>query len=230
MARRLGFLIAILLLVPAAAVCQEGAREVCPVISVMCPAEEWEPGMLMTFSATVSGGDPGAQFTFNWTVSAGTIVSGQGTPIIAVDTASLGGMSVKATVRVGGLPESCASSESCQTNMRSAPLPWHPFDRWSDLKFDDEKARLDNFAIALQSEPSATGYVLMFAGERFRPAEVKRRAKRSRSYLTNTRGIAASRVVLVYGGYKESGYEEGLTVLWIVPRGLEFPFPGEIIK
>ncbi|HYG81792.1 MAG TPA: hypothetical protein VD861_15450 [Pyrinomonadaceae bacterium] len=232
---RLKFLTAVLLLLtPAAAVCQEGApatvaQEGCPRIEVMCPTEMLEQGTPMTVSAQVSGGDPNAQFTFNWSLSAGTITSGQGTPTITVDTTGLGGQNIKLTLEVGGLPESCAKVGSCEAGVKLPPLVPHPLDRYRSLKFSDEKARLDNFAIAIQQEPTLRGYILVYAGEGDRP-ELRRRAKRIRSYLTNRRGVDAGRFFFVYSGDRKYGPGGGYTELWVMPHEVKFPFPGEIIK
>lgn len=37
-------------------------------------------------------------------------------------------------------------------------------DEYGDINIGDEKARLDNFAIELQENPTATGYILCYAG------------------------------------------------------------------
>ena len=226
---RLKFLIAVVLLAPAAAVCQEGARGVCPRVEVVCPTGMTEQGVPLSFSASVSGGDSGAQFIFNWTVSAGTIMIGQGTSTITVDTTGLGGQNVKVTVEVGGLPESCAKVESCEAGVATRPSSCGlSFDRYAwGMKFNDETARLDNFAIALQGVPETRGYIMVNPGRRARPGEVKRWAKRARAYLTNKRGVDPERFVFVYGS--DEVYE-GMTVLLIMPRDVKFPLPGEIIK
>ncbi|HJU52954.1 MAG TPA: hypothetical protein VJ715_00210 [Pyrinomonadaceae bacterium] len=224
---RLKFLMAFLLLTPAAA-----AQE-CPRVEIMCPTEMLEQGTPMTFSAKVSGGNRGAQFTFNWTVSLGTIQSGQGTPLITVDTTGLGGANVKATVEVGGLPQSCAKSESCAAGVELPPIVCGmPFDQYSlELEFEDEKARLDNFAIALQDELSASGFILVSAGKLARPDVVKMRAKLAWSWLTNKRGIDPSRLILAYDGDTLDGAApHGSTTLRIVPYDADFTFPGEIIN
>ena len=36
------------------------------------------------------------------------------------------------------------------------------FDKYSDVPFNDEKARLDNFAIELHQNPGNTGYIIVF--------------------------------------------------------------------
>jgi hypothetical protein len=225
---RLKFLMAVLLLTPAAAVCQEGALEVCPRVELTCPTETLEQGTPMTFAAKVSGGDANAQFTFNWTTSAGTIISGQGTPSMILDAMGLGGQNVKVTVEVGGLPESCAKVVSCEAGVKPPPPCNLPLDRYSwGMKFSDERARLDNFAIALQGEPEMRGYIMVNPGRRARPDEVKKWARRARAYLTNKRGIDPARFVIAYGG---DPIYEGSTVLLVTSRDVKLPFPGEIIK
>lgn len=217
---RLKFLIAFLLLTPAAA-----AQE-CPRIEVMCPTEMLEPGVPMSFSASVSGGDPNAQFTFNWTVSAGTLTSEQGMPSVTLDTTGLGGQTVKVTVEVGGLPQSCANSVSCEAKMALPVIMCRrPFDEYGENGFIDETARLDNFAITLQVEPGAQGMIIVYAGKRARPGEALERAQRAQKYLTETRGIDAARLLLVDGGYRS----EVTTELWVIPSGADPPIPTPTI-
>ena len=75
------------------------------------------------------------------------------------------------------------------------------FDEYSNLPFSDEKARLDNFAIYLQkNEPTFTGYIIVYAGQRARSGTAQVRAKRARDYLVKVRGIEATRIVTIDGG------------------------------
>jgi hypothetical protein len=134
----------------------------CPVVSVSCPTDV-EPNAPITFTASVSGGAPGATFTYNWSVSAGTISSGQGTSTITVDTNGLGGQSVTATVNIGGADPSCTgTTASCTTSVKVAPPPARKFDEYGNIRFNDEKARLDNYAIQLQNEPGSQGTIIVY--------------------------------------------------------------------
>jgi hypothetical protein len=176
------------------------------------------PGAPITFTASISGGTPGITPTYNWTVSAGTITAGQGTPTITVDTAGLAGRPITATVSVEGYELVC--NASCAT---AIPAPVNPrqTDQYGNIARDDEKARLDNFAIALQNEPGAQGYIIVYAGRGMRAGEAARRAARAKDYLVNTRGMDAGRIVTLEGGTRET-----LTVeLWIVPAGATPPVP-----
>ena len=93
------------------------------------------------------------------------------------------------------------------------------FDEYGNIRFNDEKARLDNYAIPLQNDPGAQGYIIAYGGRRGVAGEAQARADRAKNYLVNTRGIDAGRLVTVDGGYRED-----LTVeLWIVPTGATAP-------
>jgi hypothetical protein len=187
----------------------------CPTVSVSCP-DSVDVGAAITFTANVSGG-PGNQ-TYNWSVSAGTITSGQGTSTITVDTANLGGQGVTATVSLGGLDPSCSTTASCTTQVKPpAPLA-QKFDEYGNIRFNDEKARLDNYAIQLQNTPGSTATIIAYGSC---AGEGQTRADRAKDYLVNTRGIEASRITTVDGGCRAD-----LTVqLWIVPTGAAAPTP-----
>jgi hypothetical protein len=185
-----------------------GCKPPCPTVSVSCPSDV-DQGSPITFTASV-GGD--MTVTYNWSVSAGTISSGQGTSSITVDTATLGGQSVTATVELGGLDPSCSKTASCTTAVRPPAKAPVKFDEYGNIKFNDEKARLDNYAIQLQNDPTAQGYIIAYGSC---AGEAEARATRAKDYLVNTRGIDAGRLVTVDGGCRSALSVE----LWIVPSG-----------
>jgi hypothetical protein len=150
--------------------------------------------------------------TYSWTVSAGTITSGQGTDSITVDTANTGGQTITATVELGGLDPSCGRTASCSTPIKGPPAVSRKFDEYGNIRFNDEKARLDNFAIQLQNEPTAQGYIIGYGSC---DAEGQTRANRAKDYLVNTRGIDGSRLTVIDGGCMPELKVE----LWIRPSG-----------
>jgi hypothetical protein len=98
------------------------------------------------------------------------------------------------------------------------PLPQPPrkFDEYGNIRFNDEKARLDNYAIQLQNEPGSTATIIVYgtcAGEG------QQRGDRAKDYLVNTRGIEAGRITVVDGGCSS----ELKVQLWIVPSGSTAP-------
>jgi hypothetical protein len=187
---------------------------VCPTINVTCPPEVAETGTV-TFTATFTQGTPHVTETYNWTVSAGTITAGQGTPSITVSAAGAGGQTITATVEIGGIDPSCTKTASCSTPVKPVPLP-RKFDTYGNIRFNDEKARLDNFAIQLQNEPTSQGYIIGYGAC---DAEGLTRANRAKDYLVNTRGIDAGRLVTVDAGC----LPELQVQLWVVPQGATPP-------
>ena len=87
----------------------------------------------------------------------------------------------------------------------------------TEIHYGDMKARLDNFIIeTLMNEPNSRAYLILYRNgnrySRFRPRQL-------RDYLVNARGVAASRVKSVYGGYRKVPMLE----LWVVPEGAPDP-------
>jgi hypothetical protein len=89
-------------------------------------------------------------------------------------------------------------------------------DEYFNIRFNDEKARLDNYAIELQNDPTAKGYLICYERRRLVATSRCARAKR---YIVNTRGIGAARFVTMYGGFRDQ-----LTVeFWVAPFGSPAP-------
>jgi hypothetical protein len=189
----------------------------CPTVTVSCPDAATETAPVV-FTATISGGSRGITPTYNWTISAGRIISGQGTPSITVDTTGLGGQSIRANLDVGGYgmrcPASCATSIPIVTRSRK-------FDEYYDIARNDEKARLDNYAIQLQGEPGTQGYIIVYPRRRAGANEAQARATRISDYLVNSRGIDPSRFTITVAQPRE----EWLFEFWLVPAGAPPPTP-----
>jgi hypothetical protein len=189
----------------------------CPTVSVTCPDSATE-NVPVTFSASLSGGSANITPIYKWTVSAGRIISGQGTESISVDTAGLAGQTIRASLDVGGYGESCPAS--CTV---SIPIDIKPrkFDEYYDIARNDEKARLDNYAIQLQSEPGTQGYIIVYPSRKAKADEAQARATRISDYLINSRGIDSSRFNITMGAARDGWMFE----LWIVPQGAQPPVP-----
>jgi hypothetical protein len=87
----------------------------------------------------------------------------------------------------------------------SAPQPvCNKFDEYGNIAFNDEKARLDNYAIQLQNDPTSTGYIIAYADRTGPVGQAEARAQRAKDYLVNTRGIDASRITTIDGGCRET--------------------------
>ena len=98
-----------------------------------------------------------------------------------------------------------------QTNPQAA----RKFDEFGDVQTSDLMARLDNFAIQLQNEPTVKGFILVYRSRRDLPGLSNRYAMRSKGYLINSRGLSKERVIAVDGGEADCLTQE----FWIVPPG-----------
>lgn len=193
----------------------------CPQAQVVCPDSVEKTGKL-AFTATIKGGDQNVTPTFNWTVSQGSIGSGQGTSVIELDmTGIVEGTSVTATVDIGGFSRECgygSTSASCTTSIIKKAEA-RKFDEYGGIKPVDQEPRLDNFAIELQNDPTAVGYIISYGGRASRPGDPQKAGDRAKNYIVKKRGIDPARVMAVDGGYREEPSFE----LWLVPVGADGP-------
>lgn len=194
-------------------------RPVCPAIEITCPTNI-AIDQLVTFTSRYSGGVP-ANITpvYNWTVSAGTIIEGQGTDTIKVDTKGLAGETVRASLSMGGYNLECAAD--CAVSIPLPRVVSRRFDEFPDISRNDEKARLDNFGIELQNDPTSVGYVIVYPGRASKRAEVQDHFGRVIDYLVNSRGMDKSRIRTIEGPKRDHIFVE----LWVTPQGATPPNP-----
>lgn len=84
-----------------------------------------------------------------------------------------------------------------------SPTDSGKIDEYGNIYWRDERERLDNFAIELENDPTATGYIICYGGRVSYEGEATRRCKRARNYLGNKRHIGGDRIVTVDGGFRE---------------------------
>lgn len=194
-------------------------QPVCPNIEIVCPTNAGIDQPL-TFTSRVAGGsNPASTPVYNWTVSAGTIIEGQGTNTIKVDTRGLAGETIKASLAMDGYTLVCASD--CAVSIPLPKLNSRRFDEFPDISRNDEKARLDNFGIELQNDPTATAYIVVYPGKQGKRGEVQQHAGRIVEYLVNSRGLDEHRIVTLVGPARDSLFVE----LWVTPQGAPPPIP-----
>lgn len=202
----------------------------CPYNVQLSGPDRVMDGDLITFASLNSVTDSPTPVNYNWTVSPSNvrITSGLGTPSITVDTTGFGGQTITADLDVndGVYDANCRQKISVPTIVENKPLPPGPrkFDEFESSSFDDDKARLDAFAIELQNNPDAQGYVIMYQGtdkasQRSKNADVL--SKKALSYLVQARGIDPRRIVITnWGARLKTTYD-----LWIIPPGAQPPVP-----
>ena len=204
-------------------------RTPCPYnINVSGPDKVTE-GDLITFAAfnAVSGGSTALNYVWKVSPENARITSGLGTPSITVDTTGLGNQTVRAEVEVtdGMYDATCRQriAVSTQVDKFIPPPPIVPeeFDKIVFRVFDDDKARLDNYAVALQNRPDVQGYVITYQGTAKKSPNAEKMAKRSLDYLVKSRGIDPRRLTFVQGGTREATMGD----LFIVPANATLPVP-----
>ena len=189
----------------------------CPTApSVSGPSGVTSPGSTMTFTASSSG-----DVSYNWTVSAGTIESGQGTPSITVRTSEAdAGGNITATVTISGdaiKPNcNCVTTASETAGVAAKPTS-NLTDEFPAATDDDIKARVDNFYIQLNNNPSARGFIINYGT----PAQIKKR-RASIMKAINFRKYDVSRITFVDGPDNGAGVN---TKFYLVPAGATDPTP-----
>ncbi|HSS22017.1 MAG TPA: hypothetical protein VLL54_18230 [Pyrinomonadaceae bacterium] len=190
-------------------------KPTCPNVAIECP-DQVVVGEPLTFRSAVTGGTGNVRQTYNWTVSAGHITGGQGTDTITVDTTGLDGQSVTATLSMGGYNLDCSATCTVQFPV---PVKCRKFDEFPAISYNDEKARLDNYAIELQNDPTATAYVIVYPGQSGKPGDVQKQTTRLVDYMVNSRGISPQRIVTLVGPPRDVLDIE----LWLCPQGAKPP-------
>jgi hypothetical protein len=204
----------------------------CPFpVNISAPSQVSE-GEIITYTADVryTGTLP---LTYTWTISPASarIVSGAGTPTITVDSTGLAGRRIEAVLVVddGSGDTICRQVSRVSTFVPPQPPRENPprqFDICCSCSYDDQKARLDNLAVELQNDPSTTAYIIAYAGRRSRAGQADKLNARARDYIVNQRGVDASRITVMNGGYRE----EDCVELWIVPSGAKPPRPTPTVQ
>ena len=217
--RRVIQILSVVLLLTLASAANGQTPSTCGIVDIEGPTEV-EPNTPLVLKAKTTSLHT-TKPEFKWTLSAGTIETGQGTEQISVDTVGLGGQVLTVTVELSGVALGCKGSASKTTQVKLQPIACGggAFDQYGDINFEDEKARLDNFAIAVINEPLASAHIQMTAGQETYEGEAAERLARIKSYLADVREIDPNRIVTL-----DCGFSEDLRVrLWVIPLGVSHP-------
>ena len=197
----------------------------CPFpVNISAPKTLGE-GEIITYTADVAySGTAGLRYHWTISPSSARIMSGADSPTLTVDSTGLGSQRVIATLTVddGSADAMCRQTAQAVSMIAAEEkkiIVAREFDECNNCTFDDQKARLDNLAVELQNDQSTTGYIIAYGGRYSPIGQVDRLMTRARDYLIQQRGIDASRLVIVNGGFREDDSVE----VWIVPSGAAAP-------
>ena len=209
-----------------------------PVVTSPCPYPvsllvdaEVNEGQVVTFSAdTAYSGTSPLNYTWSVTPAEAKILTNTENRI-TVDSTGFGGQRISATLVVddGSGEAACRQTAQASTFVRPPERrerPSRQFDVCCSCSFDDQKARLDNLAVELQTDPTAMTYVIAYGGRTSRIGQADLLGARARDYLTANRGIDQSRITVINGGFRE----EDCVELWIIPSGAVPPQPTPTVQ
>jgi len=199
----------------------------CPYpVTIDAPTQVTD-GTIVTYSAnaTYSGTN---NLIYTWTVSPGTakILNGAGSSRVEIDTTGLAGRPLIGTLVVDDGSGGVGCRQIVQVATYIPPIERrervsNQFDVCCECTSDDQKARLDNFAIALQNDPTMTAYIIAYSNRGKRQSQAKQVLARAREYLISSRGIDGSRIATLDGG----AHDQNCIELWLVPQGAAPPVP-----
>ena len=116
---------------------------------------------------------------------------------------------------IGSLLTNCLTVTGSERFSNSA----RKIDSFGAIACDDAMARLDLFALELQKDPEAFGYIVVYPERGGLPGTYESYIDFSREHLKMVRGISTDRLVTVRGDYRT----ELTTELWVVPPGSTLP-------
>ena len=186
---------------------------------------------LVWFQAEACDGDSGmGKFGYGWNVPVGTVTtigvipkrnirkekflaagdfaSGEAKAGLVYHTKAGGGLEVETlnefvtlvtyepTVEESKLRE-CPRVQDCCVDFR------HKFDEYVEFSFEDQKARLDNFAIHL-GQILGRGVIMTHGASPAERSRLMKGAERARDYIARKRGIEPQRILIVDGGYEKT--------------------------
>ena len=188
----------------------------CPTIDVLSPAGIPEPKEPVTFTANLSKEAKNFNLEYKWTASGGEIIQGQGTLAVKVLQKVFGEV-LTLTLEVIGLPQECANTSLASMVITICSAPLELLDELSIAAFRIDKARLDNFLVRLQNNPSARGYIIESFAKRTSRNLISKKNQKIFGYL-KLRAFKKDQIVLL-----NASADKNLTQFILVPAGATPP-------
>ena len=200
----------------------QGAHYTYP-FAIECPDRVVSPGETISVRAKFEGGYTGDRYspTYNWGASSGNIESGQGTPSISLTIGTDEASNVHVTLTRNFLEAHFPGVQrdaTCTIAIVQKPLARMTDEfRTRGSNCEEGFARLDNFFIDLNNDPTAQGVIVVYGDARAAGA-ASHRELQLRNHFTFRR-FPTDRVEFMRGAAKE----DGTTQFWIVPQGASDP-------
>jgi hypothetical protein len=186
---------------------------ICPSFKMREPIEPVKAGESVTFEIEVKG-DKG-QTTYNWMVSQGSIIEGQGTPVIKVDTRGSESGQITATVQLGGWCPVCENMTASGSTEILPEIKPVLADKFTRANCEDVLARMDRFMTQLSNDPTAIGYFVASGN----PKAVWIAGREAGNWV-KIRNFDPTRIIIVNTGGRS---ERAEIELWLVAAGAALP-------
>lgn len=198
---------------------------VCSAVTIQAqPAGTVRDGQRIFFTANYQNADARNTLTIIWNTSAGTILRGQGTSRIEVDSTGAGGTSdreVKAEIWISGSAPDCVMQASALVKVIAPATKFGDFGEVDPEKFS---ANLRSLADFMSQSPDNL-YLIAYAGRNSERGFTQNWVKRIKTGLAQA-GVPDSKIYAMDGGFREQPFFD----FWIVPSGAEPPRPEPTIK
>jgi hypothetical protein len=220
------FLVAIYIICFAFGAFAQGNKQACPSISVIVPAGVTFYGNDAVFTVNLDRRGVNnineANLSYQWSVSVGDIEDGQGTPSISVHVPTEStNNNLWATVTITGLPQGCASSFKERTPISPTCALPVTVDEYGRQSFKDERARLANLAIQLNTNPESGALFVIYVTPKESNSFINKRITNIKNYLAKRFSITETRLRFVFAA--QYSYQ---TKIYLIPPGAMNDFPG----
>jgi hypothetical protein len=204
------------------------AEKLCPYDYYVKGPDRVKEGAIVTLTAVDAMEGNTLPLTFRWEISAGTILEGQGTNTITVDTAGMGGKTINAIVDVNdGMYKQCQQGKPFVTDIEPTIIE-RPYsricDEFPEPKADELKARLENCSLSVLNLPDSELYIIIYPAPGKKgneQATYNRLYNLTYNYLVKNRKMDPSRVTIIKGPTMSNTRFK----IWIFPAGAETPVP-----
>ena len=197
----------------------------CPVVSVQAqPPGPIRDGQRIYFSANIAGGDPRVVPNILWSTLGGSVMSGQNSRRIEVDSTGAGSAperDVRADLWVGGYAGNCVLQASASVKVIPPPVK---FGEFGEVATETLTKNIKTLASFLSQSPDSV-YLIAYAGRSSERGFVANWVKRIRDGLIEE-GVSSRRIMVMDGGFRE----EPLFDFWIVPIGSIPPRPEPTVR
>lgn len=192
----------------------------CPKVTISFSEQAGAEGT-RTFHAQLVDAIPGKSVYFNWSGNYGESVTENGGPSITARQTAGGRGAIYVDVLGEGIPKGCTVQDYRILQSSDSPVDYPYDDILRGLPEEQETLRWEVFAKQVSANPDSRAYVVVEGAKGAPHSAVAEKMQKIRWFLSDERGIAPERIILVEGQTNE----EPALMLWVVSAGAKLPEP-----